>query len=103
MTLSKVQPFCRTYRTFRQKNNCLYLHKNHFCVLWKLNRRTNFLDAVAEIENNLGYEETQINDNKLKQVVEYNFPISYEMNCLLGAFDFNLKTCNLDCSEDCEA
>ena len=56
MTLAKFQPFCMEHgldiglynlnserklpRTVKQKTVCLYLYKNFFCVLWKLNRRT---------------------------------------------------------------
>ena len=47
-----------------------------------MEKQSTFPDAIEEIENNFIYEETQINDNILNQVVEYKFPISYEMNCL---------------------
>ena len=66
MTLAKVQPFCEKYgpvisaynlntmrkvpQTKKEKNICLYLSKNHFCVNWKLNRRTSSLGGVKEIE-----------------------------------------------------
>ena len=66
----------------RKKSFFLYSYKNHFCVIWKTNRRTKLLDAVVEIENNFRNEQTQTNDNILKQVVEYKFPITLEMNCL---------------------
>ena len=74
---------------------------NHFCVIWKLDRKIDLLDAVDQIENNFQQEETQINNNKVKQVVEYIFPISYEINCLYSVIAFDLEICNFENSEYC--
>ena len=119
MTLAENQPFCSKHgldisvhslnskrilpQINRKKNICLYFHKNHLCVIWKLNRGTKPLDAVVEIENSFRYEETQINYNILKQVVEYKFPITFEMNCLYNVFAFDRETCNVENSEYCES
>ena len=35
-------------------------------------------------------------------MIEYKFPISYEMNCLYNVFAFDLETCNVEYSEYCE-
>ena len=35
-------------------------------------------------------------------VIEYRFPISYEMNCSINVFAYDLETCNVDYSEYCE-
>ena len=117
MTSAKIQPFCRKcninlgvynkkQRSFLPKSVaerriCLLIHNNHFCVIWKTNQST-FPDAIAQIENNFRYEETQINDNILQQVIEYKFLVSYEMGCLYNVFAFDLETCNVDYSEHCE-
>ena len=90
-------------QTVKQKNICLYFYKNYFCVLWKLNRRPSLLGAVVEVERNFRYEETQINDNILKRVIEYKFPISYDKNCLHNIFAFDLETRNVEYSEYCES
>ena len=119
MTLAKIQPFCMKHgvdigahnmnserilhRKRKQKNICLYLYSNHFCELWKVISRTSLLDAIVEIENNFRYEKTQINDNIIKQVIEYKFPISLEKNCLHNVFVFDLETCNVKYSEYCES
>ena len=66
MTLAKVQPFCKIYglnirvhslnskkflpHIVKEKNICLYLSKNRFCVIWNLDRRTSSLGGVKEIE-----------------------------------------------------
>ena len=77
MTLARVQPFCRNknldigvYKlnkgrifpeTVKERNTCLYLHKTHFSVIWKLSRKTSLLHSTDEIGNNFKFEETQIN------------------------------------------
>ena len=119
MTLGRVQPFFRNYNldlavyqlnkgrifpeTVKKGNICLYLHKDQFCVKGKLNRKTSLLDWIDEIDKNFEHEQTQINKNILKQVIEYIFPISFEMNCLYSVFAFDLETCNVENSEYCES
>ena len=117
ITSEKIQPFCRKYninlgssnqkqqpilpKTVNERRICLLIHNNLFCVIWKNNQST-FPDAKEEKENIFKYEETQIDDNILQQVIEYKFPISYEMNCLNNVFAFDLETCNVEYSEYCE-
>ena len=69
--------------------------------MWKTNQSA-FPDAIKEIEHIFRYEETQINDNILQQVIEYKFPISDEMNYLYNVFAFDLETCNAEYSISCE-
>ena len=54
MKLARVQPFCRKlnldigvyilikgriiFETVKERKVCLYLHRNHLCVIWKLKR-----------------------------------------------------------------
>ena len=117
MTSAKIQPFCRKYninigvynkrqrsilpKTITERRICLLIHNTHFSVIWK-NNQSSFPDAIEEVEKNFNYEETQINDNILQQVIEYKFPISYEMNCLYNLSAFDLETCNVEYSEYCE-
>ena len=86
----------------KERTICLNLYKNRFCVIWKLNSKTSLVDAVVEKEISSRYQETQLNDI-IKQVIDYKFPIPFELNCLFGVFDFDLRTCNVDYSEYCEA
>ena len=117
MTSANIQPFCRKYninlgvynkkrrsilpKTITERRICLLIHNNHFCVIRTTNQSA-FPDAIEETENNFRYEETQINDIIIKQVIEYKFPISYVMNCLYNVFAFGLETCNVEYSEHCE-
>ena len=91
MASAKIQPFCRKYninlgvykkkqrsilpKTVTERKFCLLIHNNLFCVIWKDNQ-SSFSDAIEEMENFHRYEETQINNNNLKQVIENNSPIS---------------------------
>ena len=118
MTSARIQPFCTKYninlgayninqpkilpRSVTERRICLFIHKNHFCVIWKTNKTT-FTDAIKELEDNFEYEPNQISDNILKQVIEYKFPSSYEKDCLFGVFSFDLETVNVPYQEFCEA
>ena len=71
MTRCRIPEFCERYkidigiddlnskkilrRTVKQKNICVYIHKNHYCVIWKKNRKDSLLNGVEEIENNFRY------------------------------------------------
>ena len=93
MTSAKIQPFCRKHTvnlgvycpqqkrilpvSIEERRACAYIHKNHFCVIWKT-IKTTFTDAIKELENNFEYEPNHISDNILKQVVENKFPIINE-------------------------
>ena len=81
----------------------VYLFKTIIFALFGKNNQSTLPDAIKEIENNFRYEETQINVNILQQVIEYKFPISYEMNCLYNVFAFDLETCNVEYSEYCKS
>ena len=117
MTSAKVQPFCKKQninlavynskqqkilpRSVTERRICLFIHKNHFCVIWKT-EKTNFTDAIKELEKNFDYQPNHITDNISKQVVEYKFPISNEKDCLFAVFSFDLETVNVPYQEFCE-
>ena len=88
-------------RLVTQRILCLYIHDNHFCVTRKINQST-YPDAIEELKDNLKYESNEISDVILKQVIEYKFAISYEKNCMIAAFAFDCKTCNLENQLYCE-
>ena len=83
MTRCKIPDFCERYkidigiydlnskrtlpRTVKQRDKCVYIHKNHYCVIWKNNRKDSLLNAVEEIEKNFRYVKNKINENNLKQ------------------------------------
>ena len=118
MTQAKIQPFCRRNnlnpgvynvkqktilpRSVTQRNVCLYIHDNHFCVIRKIDQST-YPDAINELKYNFKYETIEISDVILKQVIEYNFSISYEKDCMFAVLAFDLETCNVENQLYCEA
>ena len=117
ITSAKIQPFCKKQkinlgvynpkqqeilpRSVTERRICLFIHENHFCVIWK-REKTNFTDAIKEIEKDFEYQPNHINDNNLKQVVEYKFPIFNEKDCLFAVFSFDLETVNMPYQAFCE-
>ena len=81
-------------RTVKQKNICVYIHRNHYCVIWKKNRKDSLLNGVQEIENNFKYVKNIINENNLKQRIPYRFPKHEIKNQLENVFVFDLETHN---------
>ena len=111
-TSAKIQPFCKKQNTnlgvynpkqqeilprwVTERRICLFIPKNHFCVIRKT-EKTNFTDAIEELEKNFEYQPNHITNNILKQVVEYEFPISNEKDCLFAVFFLisMLLTCHI--------
>ena len=110
MPRCRIPEFCKRYkidigiydlnngrilpRTVKQKNICVYIHKNHYCVIWKKNRRDSLLNGVNEIENNFKYIKNKINENNLKQRIRYRFPKNETIDQLENVFVFDLETHN---------
>ena len=110
MTRCRIPEFCERYkidigiydlnskrilpRTVKQKNFCVYVHKNHYCVIWKKNRKDFLLNGVEEIENNFRYVKNKINENNLKQRILYRFPKHETIDQLENVFVFDLETHN---------
>ena len=110
MPRCRIPEFCKRYkidigiydlnngrilpRTVRQKNICVYIHKNHYCVIWKKNRRDSLLNGVNEIDKNFKYVKNKINENNLKQRIRYRFPKHETIDQLENVFVFDLETHN---------
>ena len=110
MPRCRIPEFCKRYkidigiydlnsgrilpRTVKQKNICVCIHKNHYCVIWKKNRRDSLLNGVNEIENNFKYIKNKINENNLKQRIRYRFTKHETIDQLENVFVFDLETHN---------
>ena len=110
MTRCRIPEFCTRYkidigiydlnskrilpRIVKQKNLCVYIHKNHYCVIWKKNRKDSLLNDVNEIDRNFKYVKKKINENNLKQRVRYRFPKHETTDQLENVFVFDLETHN---------
>ena len=110
MARCRIPEFCKRYKidigiydlnskrilpwTVKQKNICVHIHRNHYCVIWKKNRRDSLLNGIDEIENNFRYIKNKINENNLKQRIPYRFPKHETINQLENVFVFDLETHN---------
>ena len=79
MARCRLPEFCKRYKidigifhlktkrilsqTVKQKNICVYIHENHYCVIWKKNRKDSLLNGVNEIERNFQKVKNKINEN----------------------------------------
>ena len=55
------------YRPVIQRNMCLYIQKNQYCVLWKKNRKDSLLNGVGEIEAIFKNVKNKINEDNLSR------------------------------------
>ena len=110
MTQCRIPEFCKRHKidigiyylktkrilpqTVKQKNICVYIHKNHYCVIWKKNRKDSLLNDVNEIGRNFKYVKNKINENNLKQRIRYRFPKHETIDQLENVFVFDLETHN---------
>ena len=110
MPRCRIPEFCKRYkidigvydlnngrilpRTVNQKNICVYIHKNHYCVIWKKNRRDSLLNGVDEIDKNFKYVKNKMNEKNLKQRIRYRFPKHETTDQLENVFVFDLETYN---------
>ena len=76
------------------EKTCVHIHKNHYCVIWKKNRKDSLLNGVNEIERNFRYVKNKINENNLKQRIRYRFPKHEPIDLLENVFVFDLETHN---------
>ena len=110
MSRCRIPEFCNRYKidigiydlnskrilpwTVKQKNICVHIHRNHYCVIWKKNRKDSLLNGVNEIDKNFKYVKNKINENNLKQRIRYRFPKHETIDQLENVFVFDLETHN---------
>ena len=110
MARCRIPEFCKRYKidigiydlnsqrilpqTVKQKDICVYIHKNHYCVIWKKNRKDSLLNGVNEIDKNFKYIKNKINEENLKQRIRYRFPKHETKDHLKNVFVFDLETHN---------
>ena len=42
-------------RSVNQTDTCLYIHENHYCVVWKKNKKDSLVNGLGEKEEKLKY------------------------------------------------
>ena len=80
--------------TVKQKHICVYIHKNHYCVIWKKNRKDSLLNGVNEIDKIFKYVKNKLNESNLEQRKVYRFPKHETKDQLENVFVFDLETHN---------
>ena len=83
-------------RSCPERNKCIYLHKHHYCVLWKNSIRESLLTSSKEVENNFQYIRKEIDNRKLKNVIKYSFPFKQNHHELDNIFIFDIETANVE-------
>ena len=110
MTRCRIREFCERYkikigiydpkskrflpRNVTQRDICVHIHKNHYCVIWKKNRKDSLLNVVGEINENFKYVKEKINENNLKQRIRCRFSKHETIDQLESVFVFDLETHN---------
>ena len=110
MTRCRVPEFCERYkidigiydlkskrilpRSVKERNICLYIHKKHFCVIWKEKRKDSLVNGAGETEANFKYVKNKINEDNLGQRIRYRFPKHETIDQLENVFVFDLETYN---------
>ena len=110
MTRCRIPEFCKRYKidigiydlnskrilpwNVKLKNICVHIHKNHYCVIWKKNKKDSLLNGVDEIDKNFKYVKNKIKENNLKQIIRYRFPKHETIDQLENVFVFDLETHN---------
>ena len=81
-------------RNVKERNICVHIHINHYCVIWRKNRKDSLLNGVEEIDKNFKYVKNKINEDNLKQRIRYRFPKHETIDQLENVFVFDLETHN---------
>ena len=81
-------------QTVKQKNICVHFHKNRNCVIGKKNRKDSLLNGVEETDKNFKYVKIIVNENNLKQKIQYRFPKHETIDQLENVFVFDIELHN---------
>ena len=109
MTKARIQPFCRANiidigyynddrvfpRTVTNRDSALYLHNNHFCVIWKT-ERVGFNRAVRELKDNLQIVNNYITEENVNSHFKYEFIPKKIESHLTNFIIYDIETHNID-------
>ena len=110
MTCCRIPEFCKRYkinmgiykpeskrnlpRSVKQRDKCLYIHRNHYCVTWQKNRRDSLLIGIKQIDRVFKYIKNIISEINLTQRIRYRFPKHETIDQLENVFMFDIETHN---------
>ena len=112
MTMARVQPFCRANninmgcfdgtrvfpRSVTDRNNALFLHSNHFCLIWK-SEGVSFNQAIKELKDNFEIVDLFskcITEEIVKDHFKYEFTPTKIESHLTNFFVYDLETRKTD-------
>ena len=81
-------------RNVKQRDICVHTHNNHYCVIWKKNRRDSLLNEVEEKYKNFKDVKNNRNENNLKQRISYRLSKHETIDQLENVFLFDLELYN---------
>ena len=81
-------------RNVKQRDVCVYLQKNHYCVVRKKNGKDSLFNGVEEIERKFSYVRNKIIEKILKQKISDRFTKHETIGQLDKVFVFELGTYN---------
>ena len=109
MTKARIQPFCRAnninlvyfdgervfHRSITDRNNALYLHNNHFCLIWK-SAGVSFNQAIQELKDNFKIADKFITEENVKSHFQYIYKPNKMESHLTNFITYDLETHNTD-------
>ena len=81
-------------RSVKQRDECVYIHKNYYCVIWKKSRKDALLNGVDKIDKKFKCVKNKINGNNLKQRIRYKFSKHETKDQIENVFVLDLETHN---------
>ena len=78
-------------RSVIERNICFHIHKNHYCLIGKKNRRDSLVNGVEEIERNCQHVNIWIKEDDLSQRICNIFPNQDDVNQKDSIFVFHLN------------
>ena len=109
MTKARIQPFCRANnidlgyynndrvfpRTVTNRDTAIFLHENHFCLIWK-SEKVSFKDAIGELKEHFKIVDNYITEENVNSHFKYEFIPKKIDSHLTNFIVYDLETLNTD-------
>ena len=109
MTKGRIQPFCRANkidlgyfhgdgvypRSVTNRNSALFIHNNHFCLIWK-SGGVSFIRAIKDLKDNFETVDNYITEENVKSHFKYEFTPKKIESHLTNFIVYDLETHNTD-------
>ena len=109
MTKARIHSFCRANninlgffngesifsRTVTERNNALFLHSNHFCLIWK-SENVKLNQAIKELKDNFKVVDNYITEENVKSHFNYESIPKKTDSHLTNFLVYDLETHNTD-------